>query len=108
MESGRSGSGAHAIGSVADNSPSGATVAEAIEKLGIISDSDPCKQKTSSFDPEFLVPIFLSAAPVNHPDYEGLLVRTYKGLTHLDGLHHLVLWGQVAKPEITAFLAVRA
>ncbi|MEV7597026.1 DUF6309 family protein [Kitasatospora sp. NPDC089797] len=36
-------------------------------------------------------PLFLSTAPVDHPDYAGLVLAP--GLIHLDGLHRMVAWG---------------
>ena len=51
---------------------------------------------------------FLSAAPINDPRYsddKGLLDRSYRGLTHLDGLHRLIAWGRESRREIPAYVA---
>jgi len=86
---------------------SGGTVSGTIQKLRTVPLSDPCNQKMAGYSSDCIVPIFLSATPVPHRDYEGLLGRNYHGITHLDGLHHLILWGQTQKPEIVAYLAVK-
>jgi Family of unknown function (DUF6309) len=91
------------------------TVSEAMERLKSLPSDNPCnnsdnpcnnKVENLSSRPPSL--IFLSAAPINHPEYpeyQPLVKRNYKGLTHLDGLHRLIAWGRSGTSGIVAYVA---
>ncbi len=85
--------------------PRCATVAQAIENLKLFPASCACSSRIDALSTKPGSIIFLSTAPVNHPDYQGLLYRNHKGLTHLDGLHRLIAWGRLGKSGIVAYIA---
>jgi hypothetical protein len=81
------------------------TVSEAIERLKSIPHSHSCSKRIDEVSRRPLSPVFLSAAPIHHPDYQGLTDRDYRGLTHLDGFHRLIAWGRSGQSEIVAYIA---
>jgi hypothetical protein len=88
--------------------PTGSSVSEAIEKLDSVDRLSECYKRIQQFTDPLTTAVFLSAAPIDdsrYSDYKGLLVRNYKGRTHLDGLHRLIAWGRENRPEIPAYVA---
>ena len=86
----------------------GSSVLEAIKNLNFVSQSTECYKRIRQFSGARTPAVFLSAAPISDPrysDYQGLLSRGYKGLTHLDGLHRLIAWGLENKREVPAYVA---
>ncbi|MET8539275.1 DUF6309 family protein [Kitasatospora sp. NPDC004799] len=74
---------------------SGSTVAEAADRIraggaawGAANPVCAAKLRLLRWAP--FTPLFLSTAPVDHPDYEELKERS--GLIHLDGLHRMLAW----------------
>lgn len=88
--------------------PECSSVAEAIERLKQQPPDSLCRKKAESFSNQPPTLIFLSMAPINHPDYadyQGLVQRQYRGLTHLDGLHRLMGWALAGQGNIEAYVA---
>jgi hypothetical protein len=86
----------------------GLTVSEAIKRLDSVDRSSECYQRIQQFFSRTTPAVFLSAAPISDPrysDYAGLLDRGYRGLTHLDGLHRLIAWGQENIRSVPAYVA---
>jgi hypothetical protein len=81
------------------------SVSEAIEKLKSVPRTHSCPKRIDELSNKPVSPVFLSAAPIHHPDYKGLTDRNYRGLTHLDGLHRLIALGRCGKSEIVAYIA---
>jgi hypothetical protein len=89
-------------------SVAGSSVSEAIEKLKSVDRSNNCYKQIRQFVGDRTSAIYLSAAPIRdekYPDYNGLIKRGYRGLTHLDGLHRLIAWGQENRREVPAYIA---
>lgn len=84
------------------------TVADAINRLDLLPSQGPCRKRIEAFYSKPPSAIFLSMGPVNGSgpsDYGELARRTYKGLTHIDGLHRLVAWGKLRTPSVSAYVA---
>src|SRR5437660_826994 len=67
--------------------PSCSTVADAIKRLELAPPDNACRRKVEDLAKKPATHIFLSAAPIDHPDYgeyHPLVKRKYRGLTHLD------------------------
>ncbi|MFE7528970.1 DUF6309 family protein [Kitasatospora sp. NPDC057542] len=74
---------------------SGLTVAEAAERVraggAAWTAANPvCAAKLRLLRWAPFTPVYLSTAPIGHPDYGDLKVRS--GLIHLDGLHRMLAW----------------
>ncbi|SOB79767.1 DUF6309 family protein [Streptomyces sp. 1331.2] len=74
---------------------SGLTVSEAAERIrsagtAWTAANPVCSAKLRLLRRAPFTPLFLSTAPVEHPDYGELTVRS--GLIHLDGLHRMLAW----------------
>lgn len=88
--------------------PDGASVSEAISVLDRVNRQTECYQRIEQFSGALTPPVFLSTSPISDPqysDYHGLLRRGCTGLTHLDGLHRLIAWGQENRRDVPAFVA---
>jgi hypothetical protein len=81
------------------------SVSGAIEKVESIPESHPCRKRIEELSGRVTSPVFLSIAPITHPDYKGLTDRDYRGLTHLDGLHRLIAWGRTGRAGVVAYVA---
>jgi len=87
---------------------SGSSVSEALKKLDQLDRSSECYRRIQQFSDPRTTAIFLSVAPINdpdYPDYKGLVDRSYRGLTHLDGLHRLIAWALENKRTVPAYVA---
>ncbi|MFB7481270.1 DUF6309 family protein [Streptomyces anulatus] len=66
-----------------------------------------CAAKLDRFSRAAFTAVYLSARPVDHPDYSDVRVR--EGLIHLDGLHRMVGWEVAGRlgggAAVTAYLA---
>jgi len=89
--------------------PSGSTVAEAVRKLPTMDRSTEYYRRIQQFFDSRTSLIYLSAAPIDDPqywDYKGIVDSGYRGLTHLDGLHRLFAWEQEARKRyVPAYVA---
>jgi len=81
------------------------SVSEAIEKLNSVPGSHSCSKRIDELSRTPPSPVFLSIAPIHHPDSWELRKRNYSGLTHLDGLHRLIAWGRAGKSGPAAYVA---
>jgi len=84
------------------------TVAAAIERLKLTPEDDACRKKIEQVSRKDASLIFLSARPIDHPqypEYQALIQRKYQGLTHLDGLHRLLGWGLSGRSDVVAYVA---
>jgi hypothetical protein len=86
-------------------SPEGSTVADTIETLSAVG-PNPCVKRIDMLSSLAPTPVYLSADPIDHQDYAGLVRRKVTGLVHLDGLHRLVAWGRVGQGA-TAYVCSR-
>jgi hypothetical protein len=87
---------------------SGLLVSEVLTKVELAPPSHECPQWIEKLSQGPSSTIFLSAAPLSHgdnSDYRELVRRSYKGLTHLDGLHRLIAYAKSGRPEIAAYVA---
>ncbi|MFJ4190924.1 DUF6309 family protein [Kitasatospora sp. NPDC089509] len=75
--------------------PTGLTVARAAERVRSggadwTAANPVCTAKLRMLRAAPFTPLFVSTAPVDHPDYAELVLPP--GLIHLDGLHRMVAW----------------
>ncbi|MER7669921.1 DUF6309 family protein [Kitasatospora sp. NPDC096128] len=73
----------------------GLTVARAAERVrsggaGWTAANPVCAAKLRLLRGAPFTALYLATAPVDHPDYAGLVVR--RGLIHVDGLHRMLAW----------------
>jgi hypothetical protein len=87
---------------------SGLLVSEVLPKIELAPKSHECPQWIQKLSQDPLSTGFLSATPLSHgdnSDYRELVRRSYKGLTHLDGLHRLIAYAKSGRSEIVACVA---
>jgi len=88
--------------------PSGLVVSDALGRLDLAPQSHVCPRRIEQVSREPLSSVFLSAAPLKgNSDYQELVLRSYGGLTHLDGLHRLIASALRPRGEIVAYVAGR-
>jgi len=86
----------------------GLMVSDVVRKVQLVQQSHVCPRRIEELSREPLSTVFLSAAPLDHPeypDYRELVHRRYRGLTHLDGLHRLIAWARSDQSQVAAYVA---
>jgi hypothetical protein len=87
---------------------SGLLVSDVFRKIELDQQSHDCSRRIEKLSREPASTVFLSAAPLDDPeysDYRELVGRRYRGLTHLDGLHRLIAWARSDRSEVVAYVA---
>jgi hypothetical protein len=87
---------------------SGLLVSKVLPKIELAPQSHECRRRIEKLSQDPLSTVFLSATPLSqgdNSDYRQLVRRSYKGLTHLDGLHRLIAYAKSGRSEIVAYVA---
>lgn len=86
----------------------GSTVSDTVPAVSRLNRTTECYARIQQFLGAQTQTVYLSADPINDPqygDYHGLIARGCRGLTHLDGLHRLIAWGLENKRDVPAYVA---